>query len=277
MGLDARAQDAPTVPKTDMSRVVLVRHADAVDAEGKPNGEVLAQMLDDAVVALFDVEESMTAFKQLFKPGDIVGIKTNVWRFLRTPVALEEALKMRVAEAGVAVEKIAIDDRGVRGNPIFQNATALVNARPMRTHHWSGVGSLIKNYIMFDEKPYTWHKDGCADLAGVWELPAVKGKTRLCVLVMLTPLFHGKGPHHFQASYTWPYKGLIVGTDPVAVDATGLRILVAKRRAHFGEDQPFAVSPKHIQVAQDKFRLGNADPDRIELKTLGWKGDLLLG
>jgi hypothetical protein len=94
--------------------------------------------------------------------------------------------------------------------------------------------------------------------------------------VVLTPLFHGKGPHHFQAEYTWAYKGLILGTDPVAVDATALRLLEAKRREHFGQEQPFSVPPKHIQVAQDKYQLGLADAQRIDLVKLGWSEGLLI-
>ena len=71
-------------------------------------------------------------------------------------------------------------------------------------------------------------------------------------------------------------NSIIAGTDPVAVDATGVRILEAQRRAHFKENRSFSVSPKHIQVAQDKYRLGVADPGRIELVKLGWtEGSLI--
>ena len=92
----------------------------------------------------------------------------------------------------------------------------------------------------------------------VWNLPICRYKTRLNILVMLTPLFQSKGPHDFSRQYTWPYRGLLVGTDPVATDATGLGILRAKRLDFFGEDQPFEVPPKHIRVAEQKFGLGVA-------------------
>ena len=104
----------------------------------------------------------------------------------------------------------------------------------------------------------------------------MEGKTRLNILVMLSPLFHGKGPHHFHAEYTWNYKGLIVGFDPVAVDSTGLRILEARRRAHFGKEEPFATPVTHLKVADEKYRLGNADPSRIEVVKLGWQEDVLI-
>jgi len=258
------------------SQVVLVRDAEAVDSNGKPNAEILPKMLDRAVTKLLGVEDPVQAWKQLVRPEDTVGVKSNVWRFLPTPPALEEAIVQRLQAAGVAKERISVADRGILQNPIFQNATALINVRPMRTHHWSGVGSLIKNLIMFSPRPYSWHEDSCANLAGLWDLPLVKGKTRLNILVMLTPLFHGKGPHHYQSKYIWPYRGLLVGLDPVAVDAVGVRILQAQRRVYFGKDEPFAVPPKHIEVAEKKYGLGVADPARIELVKLGWMEEALI-
>jgi len=273
---ESKAGEKPAGKKPGKSRVVLIRDQAVLDQAGKVDPQVIGKMLDDGMKALLDAKSPEESWARLFQAKDTVGVKTNIWRFLRTPPELEEHVRQRLMGAGVAKERIAIDDRGVLENPVFQKATALINVRPMRTHHWAGVGSCIKNMIMFSPVPYTWHGDSCARLAGVWDLPAVKGKTRLNILVMLTPLFHGKGPHHFQADYTWEYKGLIVGSDPVAVDATGLRILQAKRREHFGKEEPFASSPKHIQVAETEFGLGVADPARIELVKLGWQDGVLI-
>jgi hypothetical protein len=102
------------------------------------------------------------------------------------------------------------------------------------------------------------------------------GKTRLNILVMLTPLFHGVGPHHFSRSYIWPYGGLIVSADPVAADATGARIIQAKRNEHFAQPRPISPRPLHIEAADTKFGLGNSHPDGIELIKLGWDEDILI-
>ena len=260
----------------DKSRVVLIRDELALDEEGDPNPLILPRMLDDGVVALTGTANAKEAWKSLFKPEDILGIKTNVWRFLRTPECLEEHIAMRAAQVGIAKERIATADRGVLDDPVFQTSTALVNIRPMRTHHWAGVGSLIKNYIMFAPAPVIYYPDTCANLAALWFLPNVLGKTRLNVLVMLTPLFHGKGPHHYLKKYTWDYRGLLIGTDPVAVDATGVRLLQAMRKRHFGDDQPFDKPVKHVWVADRKFHLGTSDPAKIELIKLGWTQNILL-
>jgi hypothetical protein len=273
---EAKAPDPKKTEVAKKSRVVLVRDEKVIDKNRKVDPEIIARMLDDGVKALLGEQDVKKAWAKLIKFDDIVGIKSNVWSYLPVPTELEEAIKQRVMEQGVSEDNIDIDDRGVLGSRVFTSATALINVRPMRTHNWSGVGSCLKNYIMFHPHPWRWHDDSCADLAGLWKLPIVEGKTRLNILVMLTPLFHGKGPHHYNAEYTWEYKGLIVGIDPVAVDSTGLRILEAQRKRHFKKNLPFVVPAKHIRMAEERHHLGIANPDNIDLVKLGWMEDVLI-
>ncbi|NIO00793.1 MAG: DUF362 domain-containing protein [Candidatus Latescibacteria bacterium] len=258
------------------ARVVLIRNKDVLDDLNNQRDEVLQEMLDEAVMALLGENDPIKAWKRIIAPDDKVGIKTNVWSYLATPRGLEKAIKRRVMDAGVSEGHIGIKDRGVLGDSRFRNATALINTRPLRTHHWSGVGSLIKNYIMFVRSPSDYHDDSCADLAKIWKLPIVSGKTRLNILVLLTPLFHGLGPHHYSPKYVWTYKGLLVGSDPVAVDSTGVRILLAKRRQFFGEERPLSPPPKHVFLADTRHHLGTADPEKIDLIRIGWKNDILI-
>ncbi|MCD6376034.1 MAG: DUF362 domain-containing protein [Caldisericaceae bacterium] len=258
------------------SKVVLIRRKDLFSKKGRPNPHVVQEMLDKALLELTGKPKIDEAWAAIVNKEDIVGIKSNVWRPLHTPVELEQAIKKRLLEAGIEEKNLSIDDRGVLNNPVFKKATALINTRPMRTHAWSGVGSLIKNYIMFVPNPSHYHPDSCADLATIWKLPIVKDKTRLNILVMFTPLFHGIGPHHFNPKFTWRYKGLIVGFDPVAVDAVGVRIIQNKRRLYFGENRPINPPPKHIFLAETRHHLGYADPQKIDLVTLGWQEEILL-
>ena len=258
------------------TRVVLIRDKDILDETGSVRAEAVQKMLDQAVKSLLGEKDAFAAWKKLIKADDVVGIKTNAWKALPTPAALEEALRQRVLAAGVKTENISVRDRGVLDDPIFAKATALINVRPMRTHDWSGLGTCIKNYIMFVPDPPRFHPDSCADLAALWQLPAVKGKTRLNILAMFTPLFHSVGPHGFNPTYVWKYNGMIVGLDPVAVDATGARIIQAKRREFFGEDRPINPPPKHIELADSRHRLGTADPNKIELIKIGWQEGILI-
>jgi hypothetical protein len=227
------------------TRVVLIRNKDVLDYLYRPRENVVRQMLDEAVMTLLNEKDPVRAWKRLVKPADIVGVKSNEWRFLPTPWELESVIKQRIMDAGVSKKNIGIDDRGVLENSRFLNATALINVRPLRTHHWAGVGSLIKNYIMFVKEPSDYHPDSCADLASIWKLPLVHGKTRLNILILFTPL-------------------------------VGVRILLAKRREYFGEVRPLNPPPKHIFLADTRHRLGRADPEKIDLVKVGWKEGIFI-
>lgn len=252
---------------------MLIRNQKLFANSNSPDPTICGQMLDEAVCTLTGKKDEKAAWTSIVKPDDIVGIKTNAWNSLPTPPELNEILKARVQSAGVKEENVSVDDRGVKTNPIFQRSTALINIRPMRTHAWSGVGSLMKNYIMFAEKPSDYHDDSCATLATLHELPAVKGKTRLYVLVLFTPQFHHLAASTFSEEFTWKYNGLAVGFDPVAVDSVGLRIIEAKRREYFREDRPLNPPAKHIALADTRYHLGTSDPSKIELVKLGWDSD----
>ena len=258
------------------SRVVLIRDENVFDVQGRLSKDRLLSMLDKAVQVLFNRDKPLAAWRNMVGPKDIVGVKSNVWHYLPTPRELEEGILKRLMDSGVKEEKISFDDRSVRKNPVFHDSTRLINVRPMRTHHWSGLGTLIKNYIMFVSWPARYHGNACEKLGSIWNKPAIEGKTCLNILVMLTPLFHGIGPHHFSRKYTWPYCGLIVSEDPVAADVTGAKIIQNKRDAFFGEKRPISPPPIHITAADTKFKLGNSHPDMIELIKLGWDRDVLI-
>ena len=276
-GLPATAcsQEEVHAAAPQRSKVVLVRRENVVTDDRNIDEAVLQQMLDEGMVELFGRDTALECWQEIIKPDDVVGIKTNVWPNLPTPEALNQAIRTGVLQAGVQEDNVAIADRGLVRNDTFQRSTALVNTRPMRTHSWSGVGSLIKNYITFVPRPSDYHYDACADLAALWELPVTRGKTRLNVLVMLTPQFHNVGPHHFDPSYIWPYGGLILSTDPVAADSVGLQIIQAKRQLDFG-DRPLQPTAHHIALADTVHHLGNADQSKIDLVRLGWEGDILI-
>jgi hypothetical protein len=259
-----------------LAKVVLIRNAEVLGPQDKVQEQILQSMLDEAVKSLLGTDKPMEAWKKLFKGSDVVGIKSNAWGRMPTPKELEAAIRRRLLDAGVLGKNIDIDDRGVLNNPVFQNATALVNVRPLRTHHWAGVGTCLKNYIQFVPDPWSYHDEGCSPLGKIWTYPIVKGKTRLNILSVLTPQFYGRGAHFFDRRYVWPYKGLIVGTDPVAVDAVGAHLLQSKRIAFFGEDKALDVPPVHIVVADTKYHLGVSDLSRIQLIKMGWMEEVLI-
>jgi hypothetical protein len=257
-------------------RVILMRDEKVIDPQGKINQKILQQMLDQGVTQLLGERDPIEAWRKLIKPTDIVGIKSNVVYYLPTPQELEAAIEKRVMDAGVPKGNISIDDRGVLDNPIFLSSTALINVRPLRTHFWSGIGGCIKNYVMFVSAPILYHGDSCSPLAKIWNKSLVKGKTRLNILSLIRTQFYSRGAHHFDRRYVSEYKGLLIGKDPVALDAVGARLLQLQRIAYFGEDRPLDTQPKHIFAADQKYKLGVSDLKRIEIVRLGWTEGALI-
>ncbi|MEW6368797.1 MAG: DUF362 domain-containing protein [Acidobacteriota bacterium] len=264
-------------PQQQKSRVILIRNQAALDENLKIDQRVLGQMLDEAVTALFQKKDAIEAFRAIIKPDDVVGIKTNVWNYLPTPPELENVLRERVRAAGVKEENIDINDREVRDRPVFQKATALINARPLRTHYLAGISGCMKNFAPFAANIPDYHPNTCEDLALLFSLPQVKGKTRLHVLSVLTPQFHAKGPHHFDRRYVWNYNGIMVGTDPVAIDSLALKLVTTKRSEVFGPREARVMPyPRSIEAADKKHNLGTCDPARIDLVKLGWADGILI-
>lgn len=268
-----RPKDARNPPAKPRAKVVLIRDKSVMTPAGIVDAAVAARMIDEALCELLSTRTPEDAWRQLFPMYESVGIKTNVYNKLPTPPELTDVLKKRLAACGHVEVAIPVTDRDA--HDLLADRTAILNIRPVRTHHWSGIGGCIKNHIMFVTNPSDYHADSCAELGSIWNLPILKGKTRLNVLLALNPLFYGRGPHNFDPRYQWNYCGIFVSRDPVAVDALGAELLRLKRIDYFGEDK--AVTPtKHIEVAELKHGLGVSDLGRLDLVRLGWKEQILL-
>jgi hypothetical protein len=97
--------------------------------------------------------------------------------------------------------------------------------------------------------------------AQVYGIAAIKDKTRLIVCDALTPLYNG-GPMDDQQYHT-NYNGIIVGIDPVAVDAVGQSVLQKIRDKKGGKEWPKLVS-NHL-ITAEKYNLGVSDLSRIQI------------
>jgi Fe2+ transport system protein FeoA len=74
----------------------------------------------------------------------------------------------------------------------------------------------------------------------------------------------------------WDYKGLIGGTDPVAVETICLNILLQKRQALRGEPWPLSPPPLCVEMADTRYALGTSRLEEIRLERLGWSTDSLV-
>lgn len=262
----------PFAAANPASRVVLVRDERAVDVDHRISAKVVAEMLDTAMKALTGENDLREAWRRYFRPEDTVGLKFTRCEYHRIPTeqAVVDAVTARLGGVGVPKDKLHAADYGL----LLKECTALINVPSVKVHALTGIAVSIKNYINFSGQPSSYHHEGSVKLPEVWLLPDVKGKTRLIVVDMLRPYF-GPGPQ-VNPLHRWDYKGILVATDPVAVDTVCLSICQKKRNLYKGEEWLISPPPRSVAAADTQYHLGTSDPMKIKLSRLGWDKDLLV-
>lgn len=265
----ARAASAAGRPART-ARVVLVRDEKSLGDDLAVDTEVLRRMVEQAVVRLTGEQTPQRAWLSLFRPGDVIGLVPTP-HLNPTHDEVVDVVRGSLAAAGIAPDAI----RMANGGPAKAEACTALIAMPALKAHWlTGIGTVLKCYIMYSGKPRDYHVEDSANLGRIWNLPHVKGKTRLVLVDALRPLCD-KGPQP-DPRYLWPYRGIIAGIDPVAVEAVGLRIIEAKRTALNGGPWPLSPPPICVQAADEVYGLGTSRWDEITLERIGWDKDLLL-
>jgi uncharacterized Fe-S center protein len=112
---------------------------------------------------------------------------------------------------------------------VTEMATALINVPILREHSLAGVSGALKNNGAI-HNPNKYHANGCSPfVADVNSHPAIRKKTRLNVCDALRVQVHA-GPG-YKPKWTREFNGILVSTDPVALDAVGLEETDRMRRA----------------------------------------------
>jgi hypothetical protein len=268
---DAFQPAPPSGPRpARTARVVIVRDPAALSDAHDVNVSVLDQMLADTVVRVTGQKTPRAAWQSLFKPGDTIGLVPTP-HLNPTHGELVEAVRRALVDAGVPAANV----REAQGRIDLPRACTALIAMPGLKAHWlTGIGTVLKNYIVYSGNPRNYHDANSVNLGEIWLLPDVKGKTRLILVDALRPLCD-KGPQP-DPRFMWDYKGLIAGTDPVAVETVGLQIIMAKRKALRGEDWPLSPPPLSIAAADEKFGLGTSRMSEIRVERSGWADEALI-
>ncbi|UCB48694.1 MAG: DUF362 domain-containing protein [Deltaproteobacteria bacterium] len=252
------------------SLVTLVRDQNALDSSRNVDTAILNQMLEQTLIKFTGEKNTRDAWLSLFKPDDVIGLVPTP-HLNPTHDELVDVVKSSLVNAGIPKDRI----RHAQGGPGKAKACSALIALPALKAHWlTGIGTVLKNYIMYSGNPSRYHKSNSSKLGEVWNLPFVKGKTRLVLVDSLYPLCD-KGPQP-DPRYKWPYKGLIAGTDPVAVETVCLKIITEKRKAIRGEPWPLSPPPICVEAADKVHGLGTSRTEEIRIEHYGWEQDLLL-
>jgi hypothetical protein len=261
----------PFAAENPQSTVVLIRNEMAIGAGDKIDPVVVQEMIDTAVKQFCGEADVAKAWARYIKPEDTVGVKFTRcdWMRVHTEQPVIDAVVKRVGEAGVSKDRLFAQDGGL---PVAK-CTALINLPSVKVHTLTGIAVSMKNYINFAPQPSKYHAPS-TNLGEISLMPEVKGKTRLIIVDMLRPYF-GPGPQ-INPLHRWNYHGIMVGTDPVAIDSVCLKLCQVKRNLFKGEDWPITPPPDFIAAADKTFSLGTSDPTKIKLVKLGWDKDILI-
>ena len=254
------------------SLVTVVRDKNVMDAGFKVDSNILQSMLDRTVLQVTGKRKIREAWADLVKPDDIVGLVPTP-HLNPTHEELVDVVKASLMKEVGIPEKNIIMAQGGKRKP--GRCTTLISMPALKGHWLTGIGTVIKNYIMYSGRPSNYHQEKSAKLGEIWLIPEVKGKTRLVLVDAIHPLCD-KGPQS-DPRYKWAYNGLIAGTDPVAVETVCLKILTEKRHALRGEPWPISPPPICVEAADKVYGLGTSKMEEIKIAHFGWEEDLLLG
>jgi hypothetical protein len=252
------------------SQVILVRDEKVMSGGRNIDAGILKAMLAEAITRMARKSSVKEAWLSLMKTSDVVGLISTP-HLNPTHREVVDLVRESLVESGFPAGKIV----EAQGGPDQAKACTALIALPALKAHWlTGIGTVLKNYITYSGYPSSYHDANNVRLGEIWLMPHVKGKTKIVLVDALRPLCD-KGPQP-DPRYLWDYKGIIAGTDPVAVEAVCLKIINQKRQALRGEPWPLSPPPLCVAAADEKYGLGTHRWEEIRLEKIGWTEQILI-
>jgi len=273
------------------SRVILARNPKAINDRNQADARETARLFDQAFQALTAQKTAADSWKALgLRPADVVAVKINcnTWTITLSPLPeLLDAL-CRSLQTVIPANQIIIYDNdsaamkecrfvlnrsgsGVRYTGTDQGdgfdpkegltrivtgmATKVINLASLKCAEGDLVASLIlKNQIgsLVPGDMPKCHNDPDF-LAGVCARPSLRSKT---ILNMVSGL---RGT--YRRGVPWYWGGIILGTDPLAVETAAIGVMNEKRVLEKVGPLPL---PQALKIAETKYGLGTTSDARIE-------------
>lgn len=279
-----------------VTRVVVVRDPGALDSDLNPRPNRVEEMLSQGILALSGESSLEKAWNCYFPPDSRIAIKSNV-SVQPTHPDVHAAILRSLSRYGCLSEDVRMWDRNRGGiglakvnsrdwdwTPGYEKdclsravhwADALINAPVLKTHSLTAISGAVKNWVgavtrinrRDHDTAFDLHANRGAGMACINALPPIRGKCRFIVTDALTP-FYQESP--VSTTYrSWPFGGLILGTDPVAVDRIGWEILRDYLQSAGLLSDGLVEPPIHLCEASKKYQLGEWDRERIDLRAIG--------
>ena len=278
------------LPVAARSKVVLARNPGAINERNQADSKETARLFDRALLAVTAQKTAAASWKALgLSPKDIVAIKINcnTWTIGLSPhpelvaalcsslqtiipanqiivydndsAALKES-NFVINRSGNGVRYTGTEGDGFDATErltkiVTNTATKIINLASLKCAEADLVASLLlKNHIgsLIPEDMPKCHNNPDF-LAGVCARPSIKNKTILNIVSGLRGTYRRGVP--------WYWAGIIMGIDPLAVDATAIGVMNEKRALEKVDPLPI---PEYLKIAEKKYNLGTTDAAKIE-------------
>lgn len=273
--------------------VVVQVQSDYVADAPRIRPRVMTEMFEAALKSLAGAKTVAEAWRQFLGTDDIVGLKFNPYgqRELGISMPFATMLLNSLIESGWSADQIVLVGVGeeiareFKTQPaklgwteksmdfgsgrdqlaaFVEQVTAIVNVPFLKNDNITGISGCLKNVTYHLVKhPARFHANGGSPfLADIFALPEISGKLRLNIMNALRSVYHG-GPL-IDPDYVDNTGLLLLGQDPVAVDALALEVLNSVRTQ--AELQPIGPEARHITMLADAASkgLGHIDFRKIE-------------
>ncbi len=239
--------------------VVVRTQSDFVANASEIRTKVMVEMFDSALIRLANTDTVAAAWGQYLRGDDVVALKFNphgerdfgtarpfarmiVESLLRSgwsaeqivlvdaPSGIEQQFGTRSRQFGWSAAATDFGRARDRLAAFLEQVTAIVNIPYLKNDNIMGLSGCLKNITYrLVKHPARLHSNGCSPfLADILALPEVSGKLRLNIMNALRIAYHGGPlvtPHYVESAGL-----LLMGRDPIAVDAVALGTLNAARR-----------------------------------------------
>ena len=308
LGAAAAAATSGLAPRwasaQDRSVVVLARRRGLESILDTFNYQKILDLLTDALIELSGDSSPVGARRHYFSFSDHVAVQIATSPVGVTPEVVD-AVITTAGRAGIPQERVFIysaDERelyragfaieregpgircfGARSERyqgsmtrlLLPEVTALASVSRLSPHPEVGLAGALHNFVnsVTLDRQREAYADGGARLPVLATKHTFTSRMRLYVMDCVRPVYdlpEGDKPQR------WEYDGLLVSTDPVAIDAVGASLLQAKRREVAGREWPLDPSPTHIELAATRWDLGTSDLDKIEMRRVGPMDDALI-
>jgi len=170
---------------------------------------------------------------------------------------------------GYSEEEFPVGEKSTHISKILtEMCSSLINIPVMKDHGTAGFTGALKNHYGSINNARDFHSNNCTN-PGIPEInliPVIRNKQKLIIADALLGVFNG-GPR-WDRNNMFTYGGILVSTDPVAIDRIMLNIINERRKIE-GLSEISNNFAKHITIAKE-LGLGTDNLNEIDFKEINF-------